>query len=169
MPFTTSHVVDDFSCGEPTLDGWLQQQAHKNEDRGASRTYVVSDGMTVVSYYCLSAGGIARNHAPKRLQRNMPDPIPVMVLGRLVTDQRYQGRGIGKAMLLDAILRVLQAADIVGVRAMLVNAISSSVEQFYLRNGFLASPVDPLMLCLPLETARQAVAIAVTQTNPSTD
>lgn len=99
----------------------------------------------------------------------MPDPIPVMVLGRLATDQRYQGQGIGKAMLLDAILRVLQAADIVGVRAMLVNAMSSSVEQFYLRNGFLASPVEPLMLCLPLETARQAVAIAATQTNPRTD
>ncbi len=162
MPLTTDHHVDQFFCGEPTLDGWLQGQANKNEVRGASRTYVVCDGTTVVAYYCLSAGGIARNLAPKRLQRNMPDPIPVMVLGRLATDQRYQGRGIGKAMLLDAIHRVLQAAEIVGVRALLVNAISSSAEQFYLRNGFLASPVEPLMLCLPLETARQAAVITAT-------
>jgi len=92
----------------------------------------------------------------------MPDPIPVMVLGRLATHQRYQGRGIGKAMLFDAILRVLQAADIVGVRAILVNAISSSAQQFYLRYGFLESPVEPLTLCLPLETARQSVAMPST-------
>lgn len=161
-PLATSHNFDEFSCGEPVLDTWLREQARKNEDRSASRTYVVCDGMAVVGYYCVAAGGIARNHAPRRMQRNMPDPIPVMVLGRLATHQRYQGRGIGKAMLFDAILRVLQAADIVGVRAILVNAISSSAQQFYLRYGFLESPVEPLTLCLPLETARQSVAMPST-------
>ncbi|MGI8405749.1 MAG: GNAT family N-acetyltransferase [Thermomicrobiales bacterium] len=154
---SAEHDCEAFSCGEPTLDVWLKEQARKNEGRGASRTYAVCHGSTVVGYYCLANGAVDRSDAPKRLQRNMPDPIPVMVLGRLATDQRYQGQGIGKGQLRDAILRVLQAAEIAGIRALLVHAISDEARQFYLGAGFLDSPTEPLMLCLPLETARQAI------------
>jgi GNAT superfamily N-acetyltransferase len=154
---TDEHNRDAFSCGEPTLDDWLRRQARRNEESGASRTYVVCNGLTVVGYYSLSTGAVIRADAPKRIQRNMPDPIPVMVLGRLATDQRFQGRGIGKALLRDAILRVLQAAEIAGIRAILVHAISDSAKLFYLQNGFLESPTEPMTLCLPIEMARRAI------------
>jgi GNAT superfamily N-acetyltransferase len=110
----------------------------------------------VVGYYCLATGAIVRAEAPKSLQRNMPDPIPIIVLGRLAVDQRYQGHGFGKALLRDAILRVIQAADIVGVKAILAHAISEEARRFYIAHGFLESPLDPMTLCLPVGTAREA-------------
>jgi GNAT superfamily N-acetyltransferase len=119
---------------------------------------VICSGNAVVGYYCLAAGAVVRDEAPKPLQRNMPDPIPVMVLGRLAIDHRYQGRGIGKALLRDSILRVLQAAEIAGVKAILVHAISEDAKRFYLTHGFLESPIEPMTLCLPLATVRQALA-----------
>lgn len=148
------HVVNEFSCGVPSLDDWLRRQARKNEERGASRTYVVCDGLTIVGYYCLAASGMVRSEAPKPIQRNMPDPIPVVVIGRLATDQRYQGRGVGGAMIKDASLRVLQAAEIHGIRAILVHALSDDARGFYLRNGFVESLLEPMTLCLSLDAAR---------------
>ena len=91
---TDDHDCDAFTCGEPTLDNWLKRQARRNEEGGASRTYVVCDGLSVVAYYSLANGAVIRSDTPKRIQRNMPDPIPVMVLGRLATDQRYQGQSV---------------------------------------------------------------------------
>jgi GNAT superfamily N-acetyltransferase len=117
---TTSHDVAELDCGTSTLTDWLKRQALKNEVSGASRTYVVCSGATVVGYYCLAAGAVVRDEAPKPMQRNMPDPIPVVVLGRLAVDRQYQGRGIGRALLRDAVLRTLQAAEIARVRAILV-------------------------------------------------
>ena len=157
-PLTVAHDLEPFDCGEPSLDDWLKRRAVKNGVGGASRTYVVCVGATVVGYYSLATGAVTRSDAPKPIQRNMPDPIPVMILGRLAIDRRYQSRGIGKALLRDAVLRVLQVADVVGVKAVLVHAISEEAKRFYLANGFLESPVDPMVLCLVLETARQALA-----------
>jgi GNAT superfamily N-acetyltransferase len=152
---TAAHDLAPFDCGTPSLDQWLKRQALKNESSGASRTYVVCIDDTVVGYYCLATGAIVRAEAPKSMQRNMPDPIPVMVLGRLAVDQRYQRQGIGKALLRDGILRVMQAAEIVGVKAMLVHAISEKAKRFYQAHGFLESPIAPMTLCLVLATVRQ--------------
>lgn len=98
-----------------------------------------------------------QNQVQGRIRRNMPDPIPVMVLGRLAVDRRFARRGLGKALLRDAILRTLQAADIAGIRAILVHAKDEQVAAFYGRNGFLPSPIDPLTLLLPLQDAREAL------------
>lgn len=156
VPLTGAHDQEPFTCGEPTLDAWLNRQALGNEVRGASRTYtyVVCAGWRVVGYYAPAAGTVARNGAPGSVRRNMPDPIPVLVLGRLAVDRSCQGQGIGQALLKDAILRVLRAAEIAGIRAILVHAISEDARNFYRARGFVESPIDPMTLCLPLDTVR---------------
>jgi GNAT superfamily N-acetyltransferase len=154
---SASFDFTQFDCGTASLNDWLTRQALKNEASGASRTYVVCIENAVVGYYCLATGAVVRAEAPKPIQRNMPDPIPVLVLGRMAVDQTYQGRGIGSALLRDALLRVLQAAEIVGVRALLVHAISEEAKRFYLSHGFVESPIEPQTLCLALETAQQAL------------
>jgi GNAT superfamily N-acetyltransferase len=154
---TASHDLSQFECGEPELDDWLKRRALRNEENGASRTYIVCAGQQVVGYYALAVGAVAHTHAPGRVRRNMPDPVPVMVIGRLAIDTRFQGRGIGSALLRDAILRTLQAAEIAGIRAILVHAISGSAKQFYERCGFIPSPVESMMLMIPLSEAAKAL------------
>ena len=154
---TAVHNIAEFDCGTPSRNQWLTRQALKNEASGAFRTYVVCVDNTVVGYYCLAAGAVVRTEAPKPMQRNMPDPIPVMILGRLAVDRANQGQGIGRALLRDAIIRVLRAAEIVGIRAILVHAISDEAKRFSLSHGFAESPIDPMTLCLALGTARQAL------------
>ncbi|MDR0781143.1 MAG: GNAT family N-acetyltransferase [Pseudomonadales bacterium] len=149
-PITESHDLSRFCSGVLSLDEWLQKRALKNERASASRTYVTCDGAQVVGYYCLAAGAVALQEAPKKLARNMPNPIPVMVLGRLAIDQHYQNQGIGKTLLLDAVRRSVQAAQIAGVSALLVHALSDAAKRFYLAQGFSESPVQPMTLCLAL-------------------
>lgn len=156
-PLTATHDREAFACGVPTLDDWLKKRALKNEDAGASRTYVVCAGPTVVGYYSLAAGGLTRSAAPPPMRRNMPDPIPVLILGRLAVDRRYQRRGLGQDLLRDAVQRALRAADIAGIRAILVHAISEEAKRFYLAQEFVELPGEPMTLCLPLEKARQAL------------
>lgn len=152
---TTAHDLASFDSGEPALDDWLRRRALHNETSGASRTYVVCVGKTVVGYYTLAVGAVAHADAPGRMKRNMPDPLPVMVLGRLAVDTNVQRRGIGKGLLRDAILRTVQAAEIAGIRAILVHAISESAKRFYEECGFTASPIDPLTVMLPLAEAEK--------------
>jgi GNAT superfamily N-acetyltransferase len=154
---TTAHDLSRFDCGTVSLNDWLARRARQNDASGASLTYVVCVDDLVVGYYCIATGAIVRAEALRQIQRNMPDPIPVIVLGRLAVDRRYQGHGLGKALLRDAILRVLQAAEIVGVKAMLAHAISEEAREFSIAHGFLASSIDPMTLCLPVETARRAL------------
>jgi GNAT superfamily N-acetyltransferase len=155
---STEHDLSTFASGEPSLDDWLRRRALANAESGASRTYVVcAEGNRVVGYYALSAGAVAHVEAPGRVKRNMPDPVPVMVLGRLAVDQGFQGRGIGPALLRDAVLRTLQAADIAGIRALLVHAISDRARQFYEAAGFTASPADPMMLMITIVEAARIV------------
>ena len=140
------HQIETFDSGNSQLDEWLKRRALRNESEGASRTYVLCDRQAVIAYYCLATGAIALNSAPGKVRRNMPDPIPVMVIGRLAVDRNWQGLGIGRALLRDAILRTLQAAEIVGIRAILVHAISEDAKQFYQKCGFTVSPIDPMTL-----------------------
>jgi GNAT superfamily N-acetyltransferase len=158
VSLTAAHDLDPFDCGSPILDDWLKKRSLRNEAAGASRTYVVCTGTTVVGYDSLATGAVARDAAPGALRRNMPDPIPVIVLGRLAVDRRYQNQGLGQALLRDAVLRVLHAADVVGVKSILVHAISDEAKRFYLARGFVESPVEPMTLCLVLDMARQAAA-----------
>jgi GNAT superfamily N-acetyltransferase len=143
-----AHNLSQFLCGEPELDDWLKRRALPNEESGASRTYVVCIGRQVVGYYALAAGAVAHMDAPGSVRRNMPNPIPVMVIGRLGIDLNFQGRGIGSALLRDAVLRTLQASEIAGIRAILVHAISESAKRFYEKMGFVASPTNPVTLII---------------------
>lgn len=152
-----SHDLSQFQCGEPSLDDWLRKRALQNEESGASRTYIVCAGGRVVAYYALAAGAVAHVDAPGRVRRNMPDPVPVMVIGRLAIDQSMQGQGIGPALLRDAILRTLQAAEIAGIRATLVHAISERAKRFYEKRGFVSSPIEPLTLMITVAEARKAI------------
>lgn len=150
-PLTAAHNVAAFESGESTLDYWLKHRALRNEGRGASRTYVVCDDHLVVAYYCLSTGSVSSELAPGRIRRNMPEPIPVMVLGRLAVDLAWQRRSLGKALLRDAILRTIQVSEVVGVKALLVHALSDQAVRFYEANGFYPSPSsNPRTLFLPL-------------------
>ena len=153
------HDLSAFECGEPALDDWLRRRALRNEESGASRTYVVCAGKQVVGYYALAVGAVVHAAAPGRVRRNMPDPVPVMVIGRLAVHQRFQGRGIGRGLLRDAVLRTLQASEIAGIRAILVHAISEQARKFYVECGFVASPVDPMTLMITVaEAAKSFVA-----------
>jgi GNAT superfamily N-acetyltransferase len=151
------HDLSDFECEEPALDEWLRRRALQNEESGASRTYVVCSGRQVVGYYALAVGAVAHLEAPGRVRRNMPDPVPVMIIGRLAVHKDFQGKKIGPALLRDAVLRTLQAAEIAGVRAILVHAISDRARQFYERWGFIPSPMDPMTLMITVSEAAKAL------------
>ena len=117
---------------------------------GASRTYVVCDGTRVIAYYAVASGAITIECAPGRFKRNMPDPIPVVVVGRLAVDRDWQGRGIGRALFRDAARRVAGAADAIGIRGIVVHAISEEAKKFYLALGFDPSPLEPMTLMVTL-------------------
>jgi len=153
------HNVSGFDSGEPALDDWLRRRAVQNEASGASRTYVVCVGRKLVGYYTLAAGAVAHAEAPGRLRRNMPDPVPVMVLGRLAVDRTIHGQGVGTGLLRDAVLRTVQAAEIVGIRAILVHAISEAARRFYEKYGFVASPLDPLTVMITVEEAVRTIGL----------
>ena len=157
-PIDAGHDVSMFNSGVLTLDEWLQKRALRNERSSASRTYVTCDGSRVVGYYCLSAGAVALQEAPQKMTRNMPDPIPVLVMGRLAIDKVYQNQGLGKALLLDAVHRTIQAGEIAGVAALLVHALSEEAKKFYLSRGFVASPIQSMTLFLRLIDVRAEIA-----------
>jgi GNAT superfamily N-acetyltransferase len=145
-----SHDVSAFDSGEPDLDNWLKRRALQNEELGVSRTYVVLAEGRVVGFYALATGAVAHKDVSAKTRRNMPDPIPVMVLARLAVDKAYQGKGLGPALLRDAILRTLNAAQIAGIRAMLLHAISERAKKFYKKYGFYECPVDPMTMMIGL-------------------
>ena len=123
--------------------------------RAAPRVaFLLCAGLTVVGYYSLSAGAISHAAAPKALRRNMPDPLPVLLLGRLAIGRCYHNRGLGQALLRDAMLRAVNVAGDAGIFALLVHALSDAARQFYLSRGFVASPLQPMTLMVTLETVR---------------
>ena len=155
---TAAHDVSAFDSGVPDLDGWLRKRALANEETGASRTYVVCARGRVVGYYALATGGVAQVQAPGRVRRNMPDPVPVMILARLAVDRGWRGRNLGASLLRDAVVRTLQAAGIGGIRAILVDAISEDAKRVYERHGFGVSPVDPMILMITVADAKKALS-----------
>lgn len=150
VPLGAQHDTEAFHSGVETLDAWLKRRALKKQASGASRTFVACDGTRVIAYYALASGAVAVEAAPSRFRRNMPNPIPVVVLGRLAVNAALQGRGIGRALVQDAARRVLNAADTIGVRGLLVHALSADAKAFYERVGFDPSPHDPMLLMVTL-------------------
>ncbi len=154
QPLDNGHLVDTFDCGEPVLNEWLRKRALGNQASGASRTFVVADASgQVMGYYALAAGAVAHEAATGAVRRNMPDPVPVLVIGRLAVDRRAQGMQLGGALLRDAVQRALGVSADAGVRALLVHALSEPARKFYLHYGFQASALHPMTLMLRLPSA----------------
>ncbi|WP_045875684.1 GNAT family N-acetyltransferase [Pseudofrankia sp. DC12] len=153
-PIAASDDLATFDSGEHSLNEWLRQRALGNQAAGVSRCFVTCRDGRVVGYYALVTGAVQRQEASRRIGRGMPDPIPVILLGRLAVDLKEQGRGLGSHLLRDAISRTVAAAEIVGVRALLVHALHEQAKRFYLHLGFEPSPAHPLHLFLLLKDAR---------------
>jgi GNAT superfamily N-acetyltransferase len=147
---SAAHAIGGFDSGVASLDDWLKRRALQNQASGASRTYVLCDKAEVAGYYALAASAIAPNAAPGRFRRNMPDPVPVAVLGRLAVASAHQGQGLGRALFRDAALRVTTAAESIGIRGLLVHAISDEAKAFYISLGLSVSPIEPMMLLATL-------------------
>ncbi|MBK5914009.1 GNAT family N-acetyltransferase [Rhodocyclus purpureus] len=155
-PLAASHRLDAFACGESSLDQWLKRRALANQSSGASRTFVAADAEgRVHGYYALAAGAVAHEMATGGVRRNMPDPVPVLVLARLAVDLRAQGNKLGAGLLQDALNRALVVAEHAGVRALLVHALDERARQFYEYYGFQVSPQSPLSLMLRLRVEKR--------------
>ena len=157
-PLTSDHVVGGFDSGVVSLDDWLRRRAWDNQASGASRTFVVRDEGHVVAYYALAASAVAPNAVPGRFKRNMPDPIPVVVLARLAITRSHQGQGLGRALFQDAARRAIHASEAIGIRGMLVHAISEEAKTFYLRLGLVASPIEPMTLMTTIMDLKASLA-----------
>lgn len=155
QPLAASHILDEFACGEASLDEWLRRRARTNQLSGASRTFVVAgqDGR-VYGYYAMAAGAVSHQAATSSVRRNMPDPVPVMVLARLAIDRRAQGVKLGASLLQDAVNRAVAVSQNAGVRALLVHALDARAKQFYEHYGFQESPQHPMTLMLRLNSVK---------------
>lgn len=161
-PLRPDHDVADFDSGRRDgLDAWLHSKALVSEGFSA-RTYVVADAAapgTVVAFYSLSAGEVVRSALPSaKVRRNMPDVVPVALLGRLAVHRLWQGKGLGSALVVDAVRKTAAAARILGVRALLVHAIDEKAVAFYARHGFLSCPIGNRTLAMPIEIVRRLAA-----------
>ncbi|WP_046315019.1 GNAT family N-acetyltransferase [Mycobacterium sp. UM_Kg1] len=156
-PISEHDAVADFDSGEPTLDEYLRRRALANHIEGASRCFVTCRDGHVVGFYALASAAVERSAAPGRVRRNTPDPVPVILLSRLAIDRAEQGQGLGAQLLRDAITRSVAAAEIIGVRALLVHALHEQARTFYAHFDFEPSPTDPLHLFLSIQDARALI------------
>ncbi len=161
---TADHELDVFDSGEPPLDEWLRKRARGNHAEGGSRVYVTCEsdgtGKRVAGYYALASGSISPELAPGSFRRNMPNPVPAVILGRLAVDKSWQGRGVGRSLMQDAALRVLQAADTIGIRGMVVHALTNGARAFYIALGFKESPGQPMTLTITLKELQASLVVA---------
>lgn len=156
-PLQRVHAVDDFTCGRAELDRFLIRHALQAQQANASRTYVGLAGDKVVGYHTIVAGEVRHGEAPERIAKGMPrHPIPLLILARLAVHSEWQGRGLGAGLLLDAFGRTLQAAYIVGVRALAVHAKDDAAASFYGHFGFMPSSTDPRHLFILIKDIRAA-------------
>ena len=156
----SDHSLDGFDCGRKELNRFLARFALTSQQAGAALTYLAISGETVIGYYSLAVGEVACEEAPDRLKKGLAShPIPIMLLARLAVSTTWQGRGLGKGLLKDAMQRTLQAADIAGIRAFAVHAVDDNARQFYEYFGFVPSPTDPLHLFLLIKDIRRIAAL----------
>lgn len=157
VPLARGHELTGFDSGKPNLDNWLKNLAMRSEGKSA-RCYVVCKDNAVVAYHCVASGAIDRDTGvAETLRKAMPPSLPIMLIGRLAVDKRYQGQGLGKALLKDALQRILHAAKEVGARAVLVHAIDDEAVAFYKRYGFKIFPPGSKTLYLPIEEIAAAL------------
>ncbi|EPY5345369.1 GNAT family N-acetyltransferase [Klebsiella quasipneumoniae] len=151
-PLSSIHQLAEFVSGEAVLDDWLKQRGLKNQALGAARTFVVckKDTKQVVAYYSLATGSVNHTAATGSLRRNMPDPIPVIILARLAVDLSFRGKGLGADLLHDAVLRCYRVAENIGVRAIMVHALTDEAKSFYIHHGFITSQTQERTLFLRL-------------------
>jgi GNAT superfamily N-acetyltransferase len=154
-PLAPEHELESFASGIAPLDEWLKRRARRNEADGASRTFVCCSDRRVIGYYTLAAGSVLHDASTGKVRRNMPDPVLAMLLARLAIDKAWQGQGVGADLFNDAVLRIVAAAESVGMRAILVHAISEQAKAFYEKHGFRASPVDPMTLMITVKEAQR--------------
>jgi GNAT superfamily N-acetyltransferase len=164
VPFThirkleAGDPVDSFDCGQPDLNRYLQRYAWNNQKANSAQTYVACAASSIAGYYSLSVAGVDYARTPARIAKGLARyPVPVMLLARLAVDRGFQGQGLGTALLKDALLRTLRAADIAGIRAVLVHAKNENARQWYMRFGFEPGPVIPMHLFLLLKDIQHAV------------
>jgi GNAT superfamily N-acetyltransferase len=154
------HQVAKFDCGKNSLDLFLRRHALKNQLAEISQTYIVHREHLVVGYFTLVFGSIKLEEAPASIVENLPAtyPIPTMILARWAVDKKEQGNGIGKALLKEAMLKTVAAADIAGLRAILVDAIDDKMAAYYRELGFIECPVGPRKLMMPIQHVRASLA-----------
>ena len=152
------HDLSQFDCGNVTLNIWLRKYAWTNQQADSAKTYVAWAGDLVVGYYALTTGSVHKHESPVRIAKGLANhPIGIVLLARLAVDTSQQGKGLGKALLFDALSRIEEAADIVAVRAVMVHAIDEAARRFYEHFEFEPSPVDPFQLLLLLKDLRKAL------------
>lgn len=158
--FTVAHIVESFDCGTAELNRFLIHRALQNQQSNSATTYVACKNNTVIGYYSLAVGSVVHTSAPARITKGLAKhPVPVMLLARLAVDQAVQGQGVGKGLLKDALLRTTQAADIAGIRALLVHAKDKTAQSWYQQFDFDPSPTDPLHLYLLLKDLKKLLIL----------
>jgi GNAT superfamily N-acetyltransferase len=152
------HNIEGFDCGRDELNRYLLRYAWANQQAGAAHTYVGLLGESVIGYHTLAVGQVSREEAPERLTKGLArHPVPIMLLARLAVDKQWHGKGVGKALLKDAMQRTLQAADIAGIRAFAVHAKDDEARRFYEKFHFIPSPTDPMHLFVLLKDVRRII------------
>jgi GNAT superfamily N-acetyltransferase len=155
---TQDHKLSEFDCGNPQLNNWLKRFAWPNQRAETARTYVAHRQNLVAGYHALTAGSVLKHETPERIAQGIANyPVGLVLLARLAVDQNQKGKGLGKALLRDALARIAQAADVVGVRAVLVHAVDEAARKFYLHHGFQPSPVDPFRLMMLMKDLRASL------------
>lgn len=152
-----NHDISDFDCGEESLNEWLKNRAIKNNSSNASRCFVICNENKVIGYYAFSAGQVDNKSAPGKIKRNMPNPIPVFILGRLAIDLRYQNMKLGSALLKDCMFRAIAVSEHMAGKALLVHALSQEAKDFYLKYGFQNSIINPMTLFLSIDDIKRHV------------
>jgi len=159
LPLSAAHDLSGFDCGALALNDYLRKYAYANQQANAARTYVTVRGNQVAGYYTLAAGAVRREETTGRVSTGLArHPVPIILLARLAIDLNEQGKGIGVALLKDALLRSARAADLIGCRAVLVHAKDAAAKAFYMRFGFEPSPTDELHLYMLMKDIKANLA-----------
>ncbi len=159
-PLAQHHDIHSFNSGKPSLNDWLKKKSRKAQQIGGSaKTYVVcAEDNRVIGYCALATGTVNHEDVPGKVRRNMPAPLPVIIIGRLAVDESFSGQGIGAGLLKDALLRVVSAAEEIGIRAVLVHALNETAHDFYLKHGFYESLTNDLTLMITVQEIQSALS-----------
>ncbi len=150
------HDLSGFSCGAAEIDDWLHKRAWKTQQVGNANVYVFEHKSAVLGFCAIATGGVEHAGAPRIVRENAPDPAPILLLARLGVDEKAKGRGIGRALLQDVLLRALEISDQVGFRALVIHCRDETARDFYMHQAkiFVPSPTEPLHLFVSLKSLR---------------